>query len=131
MSNTNGGPFDASQPVWQLWWDFLSKSAAAGLSFPPGGAVPDGARSARAGLFQAWADGWQQFMRSPEFLEGMAKAQAAGLQARQQLLDLLGQRNTRRRASAGRISISSCVNCGGSMSKPARPWAGSPTAWPI
>jgi hypothetical protein len=84
-------PFDVNQRMWQMWWDFVSRSMSAGLSFAPGSTPPEAAKSVRSGLLQTWADGWQQFMRSPEFLDGIRTSLEASLQARQQWTDLLGQ----------------------------------------
>jgi hypothetical protein len=91
MYESAKSPFDADHPVWQLWWDFVSRSAEAGMAFPPGNLPPDAARAARSEIFRGWAQGWQEFMRSPEFLAGMAKAMEAGLKARQQWAELAGQ----------------------------------------
>jgi hypothetical protein len=91
MHESAKSPFDADHPVWQMWWDFVSRSAEAGMSFPPGTPPPDAARSVRAEIFRGWAQGWQEFMRSPEFLGGMTKAMEAGLKARQQWAELAGQ----------------------------------------
>ena len=62
MNESAKTPFDAESPMWQLWWDFLSKTTGAGMSFPPGSAPPETLRSARSEMFRVWADGWQEYL---------------------------------------------------------------------
>ena len=46
-------------------------------------------------MFRAWAEGWQEFMRSPEFLAAMTKSLEASLKGRQQWAEQLGQMQQR------------------------------------
>ncbi len=91
MNESAKTPFDAESPMWQLWWDFLSKTTGAGMSFPPGSAPPETLRSARSEMFRVWADGWQEYLRSPEFLSAMGKSLEVSLKARQQWVEQAGQ----------------------------------------
>jgi hypothetical protein len=91
MNESASTPFDAAQPLWQMWWDFLSRTTAAGLSFPPASTPGEAARSTRTAMFRAWGEGWQEFMRSPEFLATMTKSLEASLKGRQQWAEQLGQ----------------------------------------
>ncbi len=55
----------------KIWAESLNKMMHAMLSFGPNSAPPEVLREVRSGLFQALARSWEEFMRSPQFLEGM------------------------------------------------------------
>ena len=55
----------------KIWIDSASKLIQAGLAVGPNSAPPDVLRQIRSGIFQALAESWEEFMRSPQFLEGM------------------------------------------------------------
>jgi len=49
----------------------FSKMMQAGFSFGPNSPPPELLRQMRSGIFEALAKTWEDFMRSPQFLEGM------------------------------------------------------------
>ncbi len=55
----------------KVWMEMLSKTAQAAFAFTPGSAPPEILREIRQGIFQALAESWEKFMRSPEFLAAM------------------------------------------------------------
>jgi hypothetical protein len=55
----------------KIWVDSMSKMMQAAFTITPNSPPPDVLRQIRSGIFQALADSWDEFMRSPQFLEGM------------------------------------------------------------
>src|SRR5437660_12804489 len=55
----------------KIWAESMAKMMQAAFSMTPNSAPPEVLRQIRSGLFQALAQSWDEFMRSPQFLEGM------------------------------------------------------------
>src|SRR5215471_9781362 len=55
----------------KIWVDSASKMMQAAFAAGPNTAPPEVLRQIRSGIFQALAESWEEFMRSPQFLEGM------------------------------------------------------------
>jgi hypothetical protein len=55
----------------KIWLESASKMIQAGFAMGPNSAPPEVLRQLRSGIFQALAETWEEFMRSPQFLEGM------------------------------------------------------------
>src|SRR5574340_905682 len=55
----------------QIWLDSMSKLTQSAFAFGPGTAPPEVLREIRGGILQALAKSWEEFMRSPQFLESM------------------------------------------------------------
>lgn len=55
----------------KIWMESASKMIQAGFAWGPNSAPPEVLRQLRSGMFQALAESWEEFMRSPQFLEGM------------------------------------------------------------
>ena len=55
----------------KLWLENCAKTMQAALSFTPDSAPPDVLRQIRSGIFQSLAESWDQYMRSPQFLNEM------------------------------------------------------------
>jgi hypothetical protein len=55
----------------KMWTESLSKSVQTAFKFTPDAAPPEVVRQIRAGILQTLAESWDEFMRSPQFLEGM------------------------------------------------------------
>lgn len=55
----------------KLWGETFSKLMQAGFTFSPESAPPEFMRQIRSGIFQALGQSWEQFLRSPQFMEGM------------------------------------------------------------
>jgi hypothetical protein len=55
----------------KIWMESMSKVMQAAFTYTPNSPPPEILRQMRSGIFQALAESWEQFMRSPQFLEGM------------------------------------------------------------
>jgi hypothetical protein len=55
----------------KIWTETMSKVMQAAFTFTPNTPPPEVMRQIRSGIFQALAESWEEFMRSPQFLEGM------------------------------------------------------------
>ncbi len=71
----NETPFDkAAQEaatLQRIWLENLTKALQTAFKFTPDSAPPDIMRQVRTGMFQALTESWDEFMRSPQFLECM------------------------------------------------------------
>lgn len=54
----------------KIWGETFSKLMQLGFTFSPESAPPDFLRQMRSGLLQALSQSWEQFLRSPQFMEG-------------------------------------------------------------
>ncbi len=54
----------------KMWLDSWSKMIQATSTFSPNSPPPELLRQMRGGMFQALSEAWEEFMRSPTFLEG-------------------------------------------------------------
>jgi hypothetical protein len=55
----------------KLWMDTAGKMFQAAFTVTPNSPPPEVLRQMRSGIFQALAKSWDEFMRSPEFMDGM------------------------------------------------------------
>jgi hypothetical protein len=55
----------------KLWLETFSKTIQAAFKFTPDSAPPEILRQIRAGIFQTLAESWDEFLRSPQFVDGM------------------------------------------------------------
>jgi hypothetical protein len=55
----------------KIWGETFSKLMQLGFTFSPDSAPPEFIRQMRSGIFQALAQSWDHFLRSPQFMEGM------------------------------------------------------------
>lgn len=55
----------------KLWIETMSRLTEAALALSPNSSAPDLIRQARAAIFEALATSWDEFMRSPKFLEAV------------------------------------------------------------
>jgi hypothetical protein len=55
----------------QIWGETFSKLMELGFTFTPESAPPEFMRRMRGGIFEALGKSWEQFLRSPQFMEGM------------------------------------------------------------
>ena len=58
----------------RIWGETFSKMMQLGLTFSPDSAPPDFMRQMRSGIFQALGQSWEQFLRSPEFMQAMKQS---------------------------------------------------------
>jgi uncharacterized protein (DUF2267 family) len=74
----------------KIWLDSLSKTMQTLFTFNPDAVPPEIARQIRTGIFQALAKSWDEFMRSPQFLEGMKQWMDQAVTFRKMSNDFLG-----------------------------------------
>ena len=55
----------------KIWTESMTQMMQTAFSMAPDSAPPEVLRQIRSGLFQALAQSWDEFMRSPQFLAGM------------------------------------------------------------
>src|SRR5262245_3038934 len=55
----------------KIWMESMSKLMQTAFTMTPNSPPPEVLRQIRGGIFQALAQSWEEFMRSPQFLEGM------------------------------------------------------------
>lgn len=73
----------------KIWADTFTRMIQAGCTFTPDSAPPDVLRQIRSGIFQALSQSWDEFLRSPQFLEGMKQWMGAATTMRKTAADLL------------------------------------------
>lgn len=83
------GMFDPS--LWtKMWSECAAKMTQAGGNLSPQAMPPEAMRSLRGTMLEAWSQSWDQFMRSPQFLEMMRQSMAGSVQWRKQMNDMMG-----------------------------------------
>ncbi len=60
-----------TQAFFKIWADSMAKLTQAAFTFSPDAVPPEMLRQVRSGMFQALAQSWDEFLRSPQFMEGM------------------------------------------------------------
>src|SRR5436305_1977047 len=55
----------------RIWMDTFSRMMQTAFSTTPDAAPPEMLRQMRSGIFQALAQSWNEYLRSPQFAEGM------------------------------------------------------------
>jgi hypothetical protein len=53
----------------KIWTDTFSKMMQVGFTFSPDNAPPEILKQMRSGIFQAMTQSWNEYLRSPQFLE--------------------------------------------------------------
>ncbi len=86
-SDDNGDQAAAFQ---KIWMESLAKLMQAAFTGSPASPPPELIRQIRSGIFQALAESWDQFMRSPEFLESMKQWMENAVAFRQMSNEFLG-----------------------------------------
>lgn len=135
----------------KIWMETMSRMMQAAFTFSPNSPPPEIMRQIRSGIFQALATSWDEFMRSPQFLEGMRQWMENAITFRRMTNDFLARaRNEMQSPSKGDIDtimltvrhmekrlldrveeLSTQVNqlnqrvSGGRAARPARPPAGA------
>ena len=75
----------------RLWTDLAGKMSMAGLSFTPGASPPEAARQVRGAMFDAMSKYFDEYMRSPQFMESMKQSLDASMAFRRQCQEFLTQ----------------------------------------
>jgi len=71
MSDTPNQNPEPAAAFAKMWSDSCSRLMQAAMSYSPETAPPELLRQIRGGLMQALTQSWQEYLRSPQFLEGM------------------------------------------------------------
>lgn len=75
----------------KIWLETISKTMLAAFNLPPETAPPEMLRQIRSGVFQNLGESWNEFMRSPQFLEGMQQWMENAIAFRKFSNDFLGR----------------------------------------
>jgi hypothetical protein len=62
---------EQAQAFQKVWVESMSKVMQTAFTMSPGTPPPDILKQIRAGIFEALAKSWEEFMRSPQFTESM------------------------------------------------------------
>jgi len=73
----------------KIWMDTMTRMMQLGAASSPEGAPPEFLRNIRSGIFQALNQSWDEFLRSPQFLEGMKQWMESALTFRKLTNDFL------------------------------------------
>ncbi|MDB6064106.1 MAG: hypothetical protein JWR26_314 [Pedosphaera sp.] len=71
MNDSIENPFERAGAFQKIWMDTFAQMAQAGFSLSPDSAPPELLRQMRSGIFGALSKSWEEFMRSPQFLDSM------------------------------------------------------------
>ena len=75
----------------KIWTESITKMMQTAFTMAPNSAPPEVLRQIRSGLFQALAQSWEEFMRSPQFLEGMRQWMEASINFRKMTNDFMAR----------------------------------------
>jgi len=75
----------------KLWVDSASKIMQAAFTISPNSPPPEIMRQIRAGIFQALANSWEEFMRSPQFLDSMKQWMENAITFRKMTTDFMAR----------------------------------------
>jgi hypothetical protein len=89
MNETHEAPPDPTTDFLRLWRESAARILEAAGTFTPETLPPEMLRRIRAGLFQALENSWNEFMRSPQFLEGMKQMMDGAVAFRRMSADFL------------------------------------------
>jgi hypothetical protein len=74
----------------RIWAETVSKTMQAAFTFTPNSPPPEVLRQIRGGIFQALAESWDKFLRSPQFLDSMKQWMEQAVSFRKMTNDLMG-----------------------------------------
>lgn len=75
----------------KIWMESMSKTMQAAYTVNPAAPPSEMLLQFRGGIFKALAESWEEFMRSPQFLEGMQQWMEHTINFRKMSNDLLGK----------------------------------------
>jgi hypothetical protein len=75
----------------KIWADTIIKMMQTASTITPGSPPPEAFRHLRGGMLNALADSWDQFLRSPQFLEAMKQSMDQTTTFRKMNNELLGR----------------------------------------
>jgi uncharacterized protein (DUF2267 family) len=75
----------------KIWMESMSKLMQTAFTITPNSPPPEILRQIRSGIFQALAQSWEEFMRSPQFLEGMKQWMESAINFRKMTNDFMAK----------------------------------------
>jgi hypothetical protein len=75
----------------KIWLETFSKLGETAFTFNPQTAPPEILRNIRGGILQSLANAWEEFLRSPQFLEGMKQWMDNALSFRQMTSEFMAK----------------------------------------
>jgi hypothetical protein len=91
MSDNFEKTTDQAAAFQKIWVETMTKTMQSAFSMTPESAPPEVLQQIRSGIFQALAKSWEEFMRSPEFLERMKQWMETAVAFRQMTNDFLAK----------------------------------------
>lgn len=73
----------------KIWTDTFTKMMQVGFTFSPDAAPPEILKQMRSGIFQALSQSWNEFLRSPQFLEATKQWMDSAIAFRKMSSDFL------------------------------------------
>lgn len=89
MSEPNPSGTDPSVDFFKHWQESFARILQTAGTLTPETMPPEMLRQIRTGIFQALAKSWEEFMRSPQFLEGMKQMMDNAIAFRQMSREFL------------------------------------------
>jgi len=83
--------FGCTADIMQAWSDLAARTMQAAVEFRPESSPIEAGREVRSAMFKAWADAWDQYVRTPEFLGAIRASLAMGAQWRKLWVDFFSQ----------------------------------------
>jgi hypothetical protein len=94
-NNPNGNPTDQTDEqlaaFQRIWMESMAKMVQAGFAVSSNPPPREVLSEMRNGLFRTLAQSWEEFLRSPEFLESMKQLMGQAISFRKMTNDFLGQ----------------------------------------
>lgn len=90
MDENFGKSFEQAAAFQKMWMDSISKMQAA-FSTPTMAPPSEFLQQMRSGIFRALGQSWDEFMRSPQFLEGMKQWMEQAIQFRNSTNNFFGK----------------------------------------
>jgi hypothetical protein len=75
----------------KIWMDSMSKIMQTAFTFGSNSPPPEVLKQIRSGMFQALAQSWEEFMRSPQFLESMKQWMDTAINFRKMTNDFMAK----------------------------------------
>ena len=75
----------------KIWMDSMSKIMQTAFTFGNNSPPPEVLKQIRSGMFQALAQSWEEFMRSPQFLESMKQWMDTAINFRKMTNDFMAK----------------------------------------
>jgi len=89
MSDTTDNVNEQMEKFQKIWMETFSRMSQSAFTFSPESAPPEMLRQMRSGIFQALAQSWDEYLRSPQFMEGMKQWMDSAIFFRKMTDDLL------------------------------------------